>query len=328
MGGYISFYDPLMVTGFIHASNRIVPVIDARIQKTNNLLHHHAVYDALLIGSSRVEQFRKEDFAPLNVFNYAVPSIYPDEYIGYIDFFLKTNKNPSPVVFLGLDFYGSNSINHDHAKNPAYYIGTCSSPLYSPKTLLSKDSFGFARKMATGRKGFFSYDRESLNKMNVPVSPEESAALLQKQLETYTSSFYGEYAYNVAYRKALHDIKARLHGIRVVIFTTPESNELFRVLVEKGLLRDYERWLTDIVTTFGGVYNFMRPGDFAANHANFIDAHHLFPGKATPIVRLVNGRTSNIDGEFNDSFITSENIGQHLARIRLDAERLKGGADK
>jgi len=325
-GGYIFYYDPLMVSGFINANNLIVPVIDARFQKTNKLLHYRADYDVLLIGSSRVEQLRQEDFLPLKVFNYSLPSIYPYEYVYYIDLFLQKNKKKSPVIFLGFDFYGSNSINHSDVNPPDYYIKMCTSLFYVPKILFSNDSFVFARKMSTGIKDTFAYDRVSLNKINGVISPTLRKSLSQNQLETFSSKTYGDYTYNKTYIKMLRDIKLRLNGFNIVIFTTPESNDLFKILVEKGLLNDYERWLTDIVTTFGGVYNFMRPGHLAADHNNFIDEHHLVPAKSAPLVRLMCGKMTDLNGEFNDSFVTGKNIVAHLAKIRHDAETLRNGS--
>ncbi len=323
--GYIAYYDPLMVTGFITAQNRIVPTIDARIQKTNKLLNYRADYDGLLIGSSRVEQLRQEDFQPLKVFNYAVPSIYPDEYVDYIDLFFKTNKNKSPIVFIGFDFYGSNGNYHDHAKAPKYYIEMCSSFFYVSSVLLSKDTFIFARKMARRSNGGFSYDRQTLDKIHPVVSKQESEALLQKQLEIYKSTFYGDYVYNKSYRKTLQDIKRRLTGLDYVVFTTPESLDLLMLLADKGLMNDYEQWLTDMVTTFGSVYNLMKPGHFTANLDNFMDAHHLLPEKSTPIVNLITGKVSNIDGHPGDCLITGKNIKQKLFKIRFDVENLKKG---
>ena len=156
---FIFYYDPLIVTGFMSKANPIVPDIDARLQKTNRLLCYHADYDALLIGSSRVEQFQQEDFAPIKIFNYAMPSIYPNEYTAYIDLFLKTNRNHSPIIFLGFDFYGSNSIRHAQQKEPDYYIGNSSPFLRATRLLLSTDSFKLARKMSTGsfKKEIFEF---------------------------------------------------------------------------------------------------------------------------------------------------------------------------
>jgi len=327
-GGYISYYDPLMVTGLIHTANRIVPVIDARMQKTNKLLHYQADYDALLIGSSRVEQFRQEDFAPLKVFNYAMPSIYPDEYVAYIDLFLRTNKKPVSVIYLGLDFYGSNGKKHYHSKSPLFYSGTCTSLFSAPRALFSKDSFDFAHKMATAKRDFFSYDRESLNKINEPITPVTASSFIQKQMENYSTTIYGDYVYSETYKKELQQIKARCKDTRLVIFTTPESDGLLRVLVKKGLLHDYERWLTDIVSTFGGVHNFMRPGRFTTDKGNFIDAHHLVPEKAAPIARSISGQTTNLPEEFYDNFIDSSNLKQQLERIRQDFDNPGFEADK
>jgi hypothetical protein len=98
------YYDPLCRFLLFPATSRPVPVIDPRLQKTNHLLHGPANYSALVLGSSRVEQFRQQDFAPLKTFNYAVFSFYPDEASEYLDFFIKNNPVKLDTVFLGLDF--------------------------------------------------------------------------------------------------------------------------------------------------------------------------------------------------------------------------------
>lgn len=54
-----SYFDPLLLSGSVCPGNRFVPVIDTRLQKTNRLYHGGERYDALLLGSSRAEQFRQ-----------------------------------------------------------------------------------------------------------------------------------------------------------------------------------------------------------------------------------------------------------------------------
>ena len=174
VAAFVAYFDPLWCTGFSHRANRITPVIDARQQKTGRLMHGHEVYDALVIGSSRVEQFRQEDFVPLRVFNYAAPSMYPDEYEGYIDQFLSRSDDRPRTVFLGLDFYGTNQRAVDHARHPSYYFNLCGSPLYPLKTCLSRDAAKYAFRMLRGRRDTFSYDRVTLDKITKVADRTES----------------------------------------------------------------------------------------------------------------------------------------------------------
>lgn len=324
VAGYNFYFDPLVITGFSNKANRIVPDIDARLQKTNKLASYKSEYDALLIGSSRVEQFRQEDFRPLHIFNYAMPSIYPHEYTDYIDFFLKTNRNKNAVIYLGLDFYGTNSIKHDHHKTPDYYIGICSSFLSRFKSLLSIDSFKYSRKMAKKQyvKETFSYDRDSLNKITLQQSFEKSRELSDKQLEVYKNSFYGQYNYDKNYLHFLNEIKKRVGKNKLVVFTTPESNDLFKILINKKLSTHYEQWLRDIVATFGAVHNFMQPNSFSGNHNNYLDAHHLYPEKTAILVKQLTGKESDVSDDFYGSLLTSNNFDQQLDKIRKNSEIL------
>ena len=286
----VAYFDPLWCTGLSHEANRITPVIDARLQKTSLLMRGHDNYDALLMGSSRVEQFRQKDFAPLRVFNYALPSVYPDEYEDYLDLFLRYNRGTPRLVFLGLDFYGTNLRAFEHARTPGYYISTCGSPFYPLRTFISGDALRYALRMVRNNSDIFSYDRRSLDKVTKVVSSEESDKLRREQLDYYGKTNYGDYVYNPDYHRILQHLKARHPDLKFVVFTTPESVDLFRVLVAKGRLGDYERWLKDIVDVFGTVYNLMPPSSYNADHRNFLDAHHLYPDKADHVVKIITGQ--------------------------------------
>ena len=320
----VAYFDPLWCTGITHEANRITPVIDARLQKTSRLIRGHNNYDALVMGSSRVEQLRQEDFAPLKVFNYAAPSFYPDEYEAYLDQFLHCNGSNTRTVFLGLDFYGTNIKLFEHAKSPSYYIKTCSAPLYPLKTFLSGDSIKYSMKMFRGKRDMFNYDRMTLDKLTKVVDRNESDALLEKQLAQYEEKFYGDYSYNPNYRSLLQGLKERHPHIRFIVFTTPETEQLFRVLVSRGRFSDYRRWLEDIVEVFGGVYNLMIPGPFAADRENFLDAHHLYPDRAAPVVRLITGKPQPGD-DTAGCYVTRDTIKQHLGMIAQTVEQLKKG---
>ena len=321
---FVAYFDPLWCTGFTHEASRITPVIDTRLQKTSRLIRCSSDYDALVIGSSRAEQLRQEDFAPLRVFNYAAPSMYPDEYEEYLDQFLRSSGSRPRIVFLGLDFYGSNLRAFAHARSPGYYIETCSAPLYPLKTLLSGDSVKYSMGMLRGERDMFNYDRLTLDKITKVIDRKESDKLLGKQLAIYGETFYGDYRYNPNYLSLLQGLKERHPQVRFVVFTTPETEQLFRVLVARGRFAEYLRWLEDIVKVFGGVYNLMLPGPFAADRGNFLDAHHLYPDRAAPVVRLITGKPRPGD-DAAGCYVTRDTIKQHLAMIGQRVEQMTKG---
>ena len=318
----VSYFDPLMCTSLINGWNRITPVIDSRFQKTSRLLNDHSVYDALLIGSSRVEQFRQEDFAPLKVFNYGLPSLYPDEYREYIDFFLRAHGATTKKIFIGLDFYGTNAGMYEHAKSPSFYIDTCSSVLYPLRSCMSWDSVKHVIRMLRGKRDQFCYDRITLNKLTKRATTAESADMVAKQIDTYRRNVYGGYHYNTGYGAQLRALRERYGKFGIVVFTTPETERLFQVLIEQGRVDDYIHWLNDIVEVFGEVYDLSLPGSFAATPENFLDAHHLYPERASSITAIITGGTAPTPGVLG-YHVTKANLRQHLDLILDRAEQLR-----
>jgi hypothetical protein len=310
----VDYFDPLCCNGAVRKYNRVIPIIDARLQKTNMLIRSKNSYDALLIGSSRPEQFKQEDFLPLHVFNYSAPSMYPDEYEAYIDLFLKYNDRRPKVIFLGLDFYGTNLKMHKHARPPDYYIKSCSSP-FTWRNLLSIDSLKYALRMACGTRDLFNYDRKTLDKLTQHPSREVSDRQYKRDITGFSELFYGDYVYNPNYRQALRALKERYGQTKFVVFTTPETMQLFQILVSKGRLGDYERWLNDIVDVFGSAYNFMMPTPLSMDRNNFFDAQHLYPDKATPIVHMISGAYEPRRSEFGYLITDEKSIKDQMAKI-------------
>jgi hypothetical protein len=85
---------------------------------------------------------------------------------------------------------------------------------------------------------------------------------------------------------------------KFIIFTTPISKKLFRLLIKEGNYSDYKKWLTDAVDIFGEVYNFMEINKITSNSDNYPDLHHFYPsvGKEIAKTMLINNkqqRTNN-----------------------------------
>lgn len=318
---FVIWYDPQMCFSAVRPSNRIIPIIDSRLQKTNRLLQKVKTYDALLLGSSRVEQFRQQDFAPRCVFNYAMVSFYPDEAEEYLDFFLRNNGGIQPIVFFGLDFFSSNQRAYGHAKSPRHYIETCVAPAYAYKSILNKDMLKYSYHIAKGVRELTMYDRVTLDKPTRTLSKEDSRNLLRKQLEIYERTFYGDYRYNEKYATVLRELKQRHRELKIIPFTTPISRELFELLIKTGRLPDYERWLRDIVAVFGSVQHFMVIDRLTSDQGTFVDSHHAYPEKLAPLARIISGRPLPEDADIGQ-LIDAGNIEAHLATVREQAKRI------
>jgi hypothetical protein len=175
--------------------------------------------------------------------------------------------------------------------------------------------------MARDQRDVFMYDQQTLDKLTQKQGPAESDKLLKRQLELYQQTFYGNYLYSNSYAAILKKLKAEHPGLHFVIFTTPVSKELFKLLVNSGRLPDYEHWIKDIVETFGAVYNFMIIDKLTKDQHNFLDAHHLYPEKAAPLVRIISGRPLPEDNGIG-SLITPQNLESHLLEVREMAKKI------
>src|SRR5512136_363747 len=80
VAGFNFYMDPLWCFAQTNCRNRFTPSVDARQQKTNSVTFGRHRYDMLIIGSSRTEHVNPEDFVGYHAFNYAAPSMYPEEY--------------------------------------------------------------------------------------------------------------------------------------------------------------------------------------------------------------------------------------------------------
>lgn len=240
-----------------------------------------------------------------------MPSFYPDEAGDYLDFFLRKNGNGKVVVFLGLDFYGSNAIAHEHAKPLRTYIASAVDQLQAFSSYLGRNALKYSFKMLRGKKEVFKYDRVTIDKATQVLTPEESAEHLKKHLELYARTHYGDYRYNRDYATILRQLREKHPGVEFVVFTTPVTSELFALLVKCGRLPDYERWLRDIVGVFGSAYNFMYVNRFTMDRSNFMDAHHLYPERATPLIRIMNGRQLPEDERLG-VLLTADNLDSRI----------------
>jgi hypothetical protein len=112
----------------------------------------------------------------------------------------------------------------------------------------------------------------------VPVTDVERKLRTSIQLDAYKSGYYGR-SYSLAPDFESHIKRLRLEnpGVRIIAFTTPDSAELFRLLVKQGLYNDYLKWLGVLSENFDEVYDFMGVNSVTTNSKNYIDSQHFSP---------------------------------------------------
>lgn len=318
------FIDPLWIFSHENRFNGRQWGFDERQQKTNRIRFGGFDYDGVLFGSSRVAHINQHDFAANRVFNYAVSGARPAEFPGYLDYAEKRRGQPLKVVYLGLDFFNTNLKYPGTGAAPAHYIGEAERPLYPIEMLTSSATLGKSiTNFKESRSGTACdcYDRHNVKMINVPT-PEGLKDAMSVDINVYRNRIYGpDYEYDASIKTTLDSLRRAHPETRFVVFTTPPSARLFRVLVESGRLPDYQRWIGELVEVFGGVYDFMGINSVTANDENYSDAHHFNPQVGRLIVRRVEG--GDADKIDFGVFVTASNLRQHLRNIELQSRALR-----
>ncbi len=300
--------------------NQMQTGANERQQKTNYIYFHPFDYDSILVGSSRTTLINQNDFyPPYKVFNYAVSMMMPQEYKPYIEFAKKIKGSDFEAIILALDFFGTNKL--QKVENPKPVIENTTSFLYRYKLLFSIDalrnSIANLRRYFTGKKYRRSYDRHNVATTD-PLDPEFAKKLIERR-----THWEEVYVYNDKYKSILQDLKKSNPNSKFIVFTTPVSSHMFHLMINEGRLKDYERWLREIVDVFGKVTNFMTENSITIDYPhNFVDSNHFYPRIGTLIAHKVIGRDDpNIPPDFGD-VITKENIDEYIKA--LDNKYIEG----
>lgn len=312
---------------YICHSNRLNAIkfpFDERVQKTNRLMHSGKSYDGLLFGSSRVSYIDARKIPGADVYNYALGSMYPEEYAGYIAG--ASRRHRIRTVYIGLDFFGTAKKRFSFAvqDRPEEYFEAALNPMRILGSFLSADSLRYALKTASmslcGRADGEYYDADFLKRMSVGEAMLHEE-IIYRQLVLYHEQCYGPtYAWNPALPEILRSLRRQWPELRFVAFTTPISAPMFSLLVHDGRLADFERWIRLLVEAFGSVHDFMGFNSVTTNLDNYADAHHFKEHVGEAIIGRISGQHDGIPDDFG-ILVTPGNLEQHLADIRAQAAR-------
>lgn len=283
------FMDPFWCFSISHEYNRHQNIINERIQKTNYLTYREGRYQGILIGTSRSTCINQHSFRGISVFNYSCNGLSLQEYDKYLKYAKKRCGGTVQYIFLGLDF--GQTMGGPEAQSPLapadnaesmeadLIISQANSPLHRIKTLLSADSLKYSlRNYDSYRKGSkFYYTRDNV-KIHTGYTPKELDGIIGLYLDFYDKKIYAKYRYNDNYLMFLKKIKEDNPDTTIIAYTTPDCDPLMKVMMKHDLLDDYFRWLSDIVSVFGGCYNFMYPSTVTKNYYDhFHDTSHTNP---------------------------------------------------
>lgn len=320
IAGFNFYIDPLWNFNHSNQYNSIQIAFDERQQKTGHLTFNREPYQTLIMGSSRVTYINQADFIGYNAYNYAVNNMLLSEYREYADYARRQNGQDFAYIVLGLDFFASNENVQDLNKfePPGYYTDMAGEIGYRYKTLLSLDVLEYSRKNYDLARSHimqnFTYDRNNIKRLN-HISDEEKKVLIANNLVWYGNQVYNaEYKYGPV-KETFQQLRKDHPDTKFIVFTTPISAPLFKLMMEKGLYPEYARWLTDSVEVFGEVYNFMDLNSITCNMENYYDASHFYPEIGTMIARRVTGvQAENLPADFG-VLINKENLSEHLQSI-------------
>jgi len=322
--------DPLWTFCHSNKYNNAQPGFNERQLKTNRAYFCGLEqYDALLLGSSRTTYINQHDFKTMNVFNYASVSMYPKEYKGWIDKAKKIKGTPFKTILFGVDFAASNNgpfgqQQIDSTPESSHYLDITTSFMYRYKMLFTMDTLDKSIEAIKHSKalGTVDYTRDNI-KQTIRISSARKQQALNQQIPLYSNWVYGKkYHYNTKIRHYFEAIKKENPNTRFIIFTTPISADLFKILVQKGNLPDYKRWLTMLVDVFGEVYDFMGINSITEDPMIYADLHHFYPPTGTLIAdRVTKVPNSTLPKDFG-ILVNKKNLKRYLNNMEQQAKKI------
>jgi len=276
--------DPLWTFSHSNKYNQNQDGFNERQLKTNKMYFSSLdKYDTLLLGSSRTTYINQESFKGMSVFNLACANMIPSEYQGWIDIAKEIKKKEFKNIIIGIDFWASNSNiikeKKKYNKDPKIYLEKAKEPFYRYTSLLSYDTFKKSKINFNHFKYPSTTDYTTENIKNTIFVPKERKnKIIKLQYKNYANNVYGR-NYNSSHelKSIMRKLKQENPQTNFIIFTTPISAQLFKLLVEKDNQKDYEKWLKEMREIFPNTYNFMGINTITSNPDNYPDLHHFYP---------------------------------------------------
>ncbi|WP_108668981.1 hypothetical protein [Peribacillus acanthi] len=323
---FVYIMDPMWTFGQAHRYNDVQTVIDERQQKTNAITFQPFEKDTLLIGSSRSTYINQNDFEGMDVYNFAVSNMSVREYNSFIEYAKQERGKEFERIIIGLDFFKTSVDQSAAPRSLAQYEKKIDERFYRFKNLLSWDLLKYSYENFKMSKANTVKEERNYNGNNVAeamkIDPEKTKQQTDAKIEKFKEVFYGKtYKYNPDYASYLAELKKNNPNTEFIVFTTPISTPLFQALIESNRLPDYERWLGDVVSVFGGVHNFMYPNTVTNEISNYFDGHHFYPEVGTLIAKELSGKEKDVPADFGE-YVTAGELKQHLATIHTKAEKL------
>ncbi len=332
LGSAFLFCFPVALTNYIvdpfWCFQHTVPVgqfqrgFDERQQKTNYLAFRKTDFDTVIIGNSRVA-YMNPLAVPGKAYNYAANAMRSYEFLPYLQFAASHSSHPIQTVVLGLSFVDANATRRPPYDPPEEYIGRAESWGFRYKSLLNirllRHSIDSVKR---GLQANYhdAYVREGIEmpvkRMMLPLSPLAHRKAIDKQLLFFRSVKYGKDYVYLDKRPVYMELKKHFPATHFMVFTTPVSAHLLKLLVEQELFDHYARWISDNVETFGEIWNFMYFNAITTDDNNYKDADHYSPQVCDMITRKLYGLAGESENKDFGIKVTRENLKEHLNFLR------------
>ncbi len=304
-----------------------------RQQKTNYLLFTRPAVRTLVLGSSR-KMYADPSAWGDNGFNYAVSGLAPLEYSVLMSN-IRELELPVEKIVLGLDFFAANGLKEKQSDEG---IVTTKSSLeiarkigYRFFSLLDWKTFLYSIKAI--RRGASASEEEYKNMMKydhlgldtqlffvVSGDAAERKNLISGTIASYHKT-YQEFHYNESFSTRLSSFLQIAGDAEVIPLLTPVGTPFLRLIAQTpGRLDDYERWIRESVSIFGGVWGFMDVNVVTRDPSLWMEPSHHSPEVSSWMADRIHGR-----GEPPECFgvyIDKENVETYIAQVREDIEKL------
>lgn len=259
-------------------------------------------YDALIIGSSRVYDVENLNDCNFRFYNYSFIQGLPSDYPPFIEHALK--HQPIKKIILGLDFYGTSVKGFNDARSSwkpsTTYVNQVTEKNFLKKAWSIYDFSRFKRLVNYKVLGNDPFER----KTTTQVENTEWKTVFMSMYE----SAYAAYKRNDSLANHYKAIHSASKDIPLVVYITPESEPLFRLMEDKGLQAEYENFLRTAVEVFGEVHNLMEVNQFTRHPGNFKDESHLTEKNLRDIICELSANRTPPQG----TLLTKENIDEYL----------------
>lgn len=327
--GSINFIvDPLWNFGHTNRFNKIQLYFNERQQKSNHIYFNGLdQYDSLLLGSSRATYIDQNDFHNMNLYNYAMESMYTFEYEEYLKFAKEIKGKEFKYIIVGTDFYHSVKRKIELYENPYHYIENTKSHFYRYRILASLNAFKRSLKNIESnlRKHPNKYYTRDNVKNRKKVSEKERVKQYTYHLKRHTKLFLEDnYKRDKEYINLLKRLKEDNPNSKFIIFTSPITADLLVSIIKNGdLIEEFELWLREIIEVFSEVHHFMTINSITTNLQNYPDDDHLYPKYMKLLANKVSSKkNSNIPKDFG-VLLNENNIDSYIINFKKQLRNYK-----